>query len=243
VPDAHDPARRHAPMMTTADMALRADPACEAISRRFLAHPQAQHNAFARAWFKLTHRDMGPRTRYLGKLVPAEALIWQHPVPPASHPLVDTADIVALKACVLASDLSVSRPAIRRPRLPVPGRHGDRANLLTLTAPEMTVLVGGLRVLNGNAGGSAHGVTRQPGTLTNDFFVNLFDMRTVWRKSATEACVLEGRDRTSGALKWTGTVADLVFGSNSHLRALAEVHASSDARASSSTTSWRRGPR
>jgi len=356
VPDAHDPARRHAPMMTTADMALRMDPAYEKISRRFLQDPQALHDAFARAWFKLTHRDMGPRARYLGKLVPQEVLIWQDPIPAVDHPLVDAADIAALKAQLLASGLStaqlvatawasaasfrgsdkrggangarirlapqkdwaVNQPAELARVLPVlegvqqvfnaaqtggkrisladlivlggcaaieaaakragqavqvpftpgrmdatqdqtdvasfaalepaadgfrnhvrPGLEGavaelllDRANLLTLTAPEMTVLIGGLRVLGANVGQAAHGVfTARPGTLSNDFFVHLLDMRTVWQPAAATPGVLEGRDRSTGALKWTGTVVDLVFGSNSQLRALAEVYAASDAQA------------
>ena len=359
VPDAHDPTRRHAPMMTTADIALRVDPAFEAISRRFLADPQALRDAFARAWFKLTHRDMGPRARYLGKLVPQEALIWQDPVPAVDHPLIDDHDIAALKAQLLASGLStaqlvgtawasastfrgsdkrggangarirlapqkdwaVNRPvelatvlakieavqatfnapqtsgkkvsmadlivlggcaaveaAARQGGVDVtvpftPGRTDaspeqtdiesfaalepaadgfrnfqgstataaaelmiDRAHLLTLTAPEMTVLVGGLRVLGANVGGEvdspAHGVfTHRPGTLSNDFFVNLLDMRTTWQRQAGTPGVLQGRDSSSGELKWTGTTVDLVFGSNSQLRALAEVHAASDAHA------------
>ncbi len=355
VPDAHDPTRRHAPMMSTADMALRMDPAYEKISRRFLANPQALADAFARAWFKLTHRDMGPRTRYLGPLVPQEALIWQDPIPAVNHPLVDAQDIAMLKAKILASGLSIAQlvttawasastfrgsdkrggangarirlapqrdwevnqpaelarvlqtlEAIRKAfngassggkqvsladlivlggcaaveeaakkaghevKVPFsPGRMDasqeqtdvdsfavleptadgfrnyvrkgqeesaaellvDRANLLTLTAPEMTVLVGGLRALNANVGRSAHDVfTQRPETLTNDFFVNLLDMRTQWQKSATAAGVLEGRDRATGELKWTGSVVDLVFGSNAQLRAVAEVYACSDSR-------------
>ena len=355
VPDAHDPARRHAPMMTTADMALRMDPAYEKISRRFLHNPQEFHDAFARAWYKLTHRDMGPRARYLGKLVPKETLIWQDPIPSVDHVLVDEQDIAGLKAQLLASGLSISQlvstawasaasfrgsdkrggangarirlapqkdwevnqPAELAQVLPkleaiqnafngaqsggkkisladlivlggcaaveaaaqkagvalqvpfAPGRMDasqeqtdvesfavlepvadgfrnhlrkglenataelllDRANLLTLTAPEMTVLVGGLRVLGANVGQAKHGVfTQRAGTLSNDFFVNLLDMATKWQKSATVEGVLEGLDRATGALKWTGTVADLVFGSNSQLRALAEVYASSDAQ-------------
>ncbi|MCL4738850.1 MAG: catalase/peroxidase HPI [Burkholderiaceae bacterium] len=354
IPDAHDPSKRHPPMMTTADLSLRFDPAYEKISRRFHADPQAFADAFARAWFKLTHRDMGPRSRYLGKLVPAEPMIWQDPVPAVDHPLVGDEDIAALKAAVLASGLStaqlvrtawasaatfrgsdkrggangarirlapqkdwaVNDPAelarvievLERVRkdfdagaaggrrisladlivlaggaaieaaakqaghevtVPfVPGRTDasqaqtdvesfavlepladgfrnfarqglegraaellvDKAQLLTLTAPEMTVLVGGMRVLGANAGGSAHGVfTSRPGVLTNDFFVNLLDMGTAWQKSSTDG-VLEGRDRKTGAPRWTGTVADLVFGSNSQLRALAEVYASADAQ-------------
>jgi catalase-peroxidase len=355
VPDAHDATIRHAPMMTTADLALRFDPAYEKISRRFLADPQAFHDAFARAWFKLTHRDMGPRARYLGPLVPQEALIWQDPVPAVDHPLVDADDIAALKAKVLASGLSIAelvstawasassfrgsdkrggangarirlapqkdwqanQPAQLAKVLAVlesiqsefngaatggkkisladlivlagaaaveaaadkagvkttvpfaPGRTDatqeqtdidsfavlepradgfrnyagkglegvaaelliDKAQLLDLSAPEMTALIGGLRVLNANVGQSAHGVfTQRPETLSNDFFVNLLDMRTAWKRSEADANVLEGRDRSTGKLKWTGTVVDLVFGSNSQLRALAEVYAASDAQ-------------
>ncbi|MEO8057311.1 MAG: catalase/peroxidase HPI [Burkholderiales bacterium] len=362
VPDAHDPSQRHAPMMSTADMAMRMDPAYEKISRRFMQNPQEFADAFARAWFKLTHRDMGPIARYLGPLVPKEALIWQDPIPAVDHALVDAKDIAALKAKLLASGLSVSQlvttawasastfrgsdkrggangarvrlapqkdwevnqPAELAKVLQVlegvqkefnaaqtagkkvsladlivlggcaaieaaakqagvaievpfsPGRMDasqeqtdvesfevlepaadafrnyvrkgcegsaselmlDRANLLTLTAPETTVLVGGLRALSV----PGHGVfTKRPGTLTNDFFVNLLDMNTTWQKSASADGVLEGRDRATGALKWTGTVADLVFGSNSQLRALAEVYASSDAQQSfvhDFVTSW-----
>ena len=355
VVDAHDPRKRHQPMMTTADMALRMDPAYETIARGYLADPAAFADAFARAWFKLTHRDMGPRARYLGKLVPAEVLVWQDPVPAVDHALVDAQDVAALKAQVLAAGLTVPQLvrtawasastfrgsdkrggangarirlapqkdwAVNQPDelarvLPVleaiqqrfnaaqaggkrisladlivlaggaaveaaakaagmpiavpfhpgrtdatqdqtdveafavlepvgdgfrnhqvPGLQGaaerlvDRANLLTLTAPELTVLVGGLRVLNANAGQTAHGVfTHRPGVLSNDFFVNLLDMGTVWSASATDPAVLQGRDRASGALKWTGTVVDLVFGSNAQLRALAEVYGSSDGQA------------
>ena len=352
VPDAHDPAKRHSPMMTTADMALRIDPAYEKISRRFMADPQAFADAFARAWFKLTHRDMGPRARYLGPLVPAEQLIWQDPIPELDHPLVDEHDVALLKRTVLMSGLApaqlvaaawasastfrggdkrggangarirlapqkdweANQPAqlaqvldtlegirssfnatqvgdkkisladlivlagnaavesaagkagqqVEVPFVPgrmdasqsqtdvasfeplepradgfrnyaQPGLEGhvaellvDKAQLLTLTAPEMTVLVGGLRVLDVNVGHTAHGVfTKRPGTLSNDFFVNLLDMGTRWEKSTTEG-VLEGRDRQTGALKWTGTVADLVFGSNSQLRAIAEVYGAAD---------------
>ncbi len=355
VPDAHDANKRHAPMMTTADMAMRMDPAYEKISRRFMANPQEFADAFARAWYKLTHRDMGPRARYLGKLVPAEVLVWQDPIPAVDHTLVDAQDIATLKQQLLASGLStaqlvatawasastfrgsdkrggangarvrlapqkdwpVNQPAELGKVLPVlegiqqkfnasqtsgkkvsladmivlggsaaveaaakkagvdvtvpfsagrmdtsqaqtdvesfaaleptadgfrnylrPGHEDfaaelllDKANLLTLTAPEMTVLVGGLRVLNANFGQAQHGVfTQQPETLTNDYFVNLLDMRTTWQKSATAAGVLEGRDRATGSIKWTGTVVDLVFGSNSQLRAIAEVYASSDAK-------------
>jgi catalase-peroxidase len=356
VPDAHDPSKKHATFMMTTDLALKVDPSYAKISRHFYEHPDEFADAFAKAWFKLTHRDMGPIARYLGPLVPAEALPWQDPIPARDHDLIDDADIAALKAAVMASGLSISQlvttawasaatfrgtdkrggangarvrlapqkdwdvngpaelarvltkleaiqgafnaarsggkkvsladlivlagsaaieEAAKRAghdvRVPfAPGRtdasqaqtdvHSfavlepaadgfrnyirmghegvaaellvDRANLMTLTAPEMTVLIGGLRVLNANAGQSKHGVfTNRPGTLTNDFFVNLLDMNTVWRKSATVDGVLEGSDRASGALKWTGTVVDLVFGSNSQLRALAEVYASGDAQA------------
>ncbi|XOV90093.1 MAG: catalase/peroxidase HPI [Pseudomonadota bacterium] len=355
VPDAHNPAKRHAPMMATTDIALRADPAYEKISRRFLENPDEFADAFARAWFKLTHRDMGPVARYLGPLVPAETLIWQDPIPAVDHPLVDDADIAALKAAVLASGLPLSRlvstawasaatfrgsdkrggangarirlapqkdwesnePAELAKVLDVlatiaqdfnasatggkrismadlivlagcaaveaaaraagsditvpftPGRMDasqeetdvdsmahlepvadgfrnyckpglassmaerlvDKASLLTLTAPEMTVLVGGMRALNANQGGVRHGVfTDRPGTLTNDFFTNLLDMGTRWEKSADADDVLEGRDRISGELKFTATVVDLVFGSNSQLRAIAEVYACADAK-------------
>jgi len=355
VPDAHTPGVFHQPMMTTADMAMRMDPAYEKISRDFLANPAKFADAFARAWFKLTHRDMGPRVRYLGKFVPAEELIWQDPVPAVDHPLVDANDVAALKAKVLASGLTIpqlvstawasastfrgsdkrggangarirlapqkdweaNQPAqlakvlgilegIKRDfdasasggkkvsladliviagnaaveaaakkgghDVTVPFSSGrtdateaqtdadsfaplepkvdgfrnyaakgfegseaemliDRANLLTLSAPEMTVLVGGLRALDANVGGAKHGVfTQRPGTLSNDFFVNLLDMRTKWKRSETNTHVIEGRDRSSGELKWTGTVSDLVFGSNSQLRALAEVYAAYDAQ-------------
>jgi catalase-peroxidase len=357
IPDAHDPSRKHPPMMTTADMSLRMDPVYEKISRRFHKDPQAFADAFARAWYKLTHRDMGPRARYLGKLVPKEELIWQDPVPPVDHPLVNAQDIAALKAKVLASGLTVSQLvstawasastfrgsdkrggangarirlapqkewAVNQPTalakvlktlegiqkefnaaqggsrgrkisladlivlagnaaveaaakkaghdvtVPfAPGRTDatqdqtdvesfavlepradgfrnyarkglegaaaelllDKAQLLTLSAPEMTVLIGGLRVLGANTGGSKHGVfTSRPETLSTDFFVNLLDMGTQWQKSATTDGVLEGRDRKTGKVKWTATVADLVFGSNSQLRALAEVYASGDAQ-------------
>jgi catalase-peroxidase len=355
VVDAHDPNKRHAPMMSTADLALRADPAYEKISRRFMQNPVEFADAFARAWYKLTHRDMGPIARYLGPLVPKEELIWQDPVPAVDHKLVDEQDIAALKAKLLASGLSISQlvttawasaatfrgsdkrggangarirlapqkgweannpaelanvlqklEAIQKEfngaqsggkkisladlivlggsaaveaaakkagqdiTVPFsPGRMDatqeqtdvdsfavleptadgfrnyvrkglegssaelllDRANLMTLTAPEMTVLIGGMRALNANAGQSKHGVfTKRPETLSNDFFVNLLDMNTKWQKSATEG-VLEGRDRKTGEIKWTGTVVDLVFGSNSQLRALAEVYACSDSQA------------
>jgi catalase-peroxidase len=378
VPDAHDASKRHAPIMSTADLALRTDPAYEKISRRFHQNPQELADAFARAWYKLTHRDMGPLSRYLGALVPNEELIWQDPVPAANYELIGEQDIAALKDKILASGLSISQlvttawasaatfrgsdkrggangarirlapqkfwevnqptelakvldklEAIQKEfltggkivsladlivlggcaaveasakkaghevKVPFsPGRTDatqeqtdvdsfavleptadgfrnyirtghegvsaelliDRANLMTLTSPEMTVLIGGMRVLNANFGQTKHGVfTKQPETLTNDFFVNLLDMNTKWQKSTSGALqednqettglidmndklqkpsssvgVLEGRDRKTGALKWTGTVVDLVFGSNSQLRAIAEVYATSDAQA------------
>jgi catalase-peroxidase len=358
VPDAHDKNLRHAPMMSTADMALRTDPAYEKISRRFMANPQEFADAFARAWFKLTHRDMGPRARYLGPLVPSEVLIWQDPVPALDHALIDAQDVATLKARILASGLSLtelvstawasastfrasdkrggangarirlspqkdwqanqpaqlakvlrelemiqaefnSKSGAKRVSIAdlivlggcaaieaaakkaghdfvvpfTPGRTDatqahtdvasfavlepaadgfrnyarrglgekaaelliDRACLLSLTAPEMTVLIGGLRAMGVTAPGTQHGVfTKRPGTLSNDFFVNLLDMSTKWERSRTHEGVLEGRDRASAHTNgvhtmWTGTIADLVFGSNSQLRALAEVYASSDA--------------
>jgi len=363
VPDAHDPSKRHAPSMLTTDLALRFDSAYEKISRRFYEHPEQFADAFARAWFKLTHRDMGPHPRYLGPLVPKETLIWQDPIPAVDHVLISDNDIAALKAKILASGLSISQlvttawasaasfrgsdkrggangarirltpqkdwevnqpaelskvlqklEAIQKDfnasqtngnkgkkvsladlivlggnaavgeaakkagydvKIPFsPGRtdasqeqtdvHSfavmepvsdgfrnylrsgqvlsaeefllDRAQLLTLTAPEMTVLVGGLRVLNANVGQAKHGVfTTQPETLTNDFFVNLLDMNTTWQPSSSVEGVsqglYEGRDRKSGNPKWTGTRVDLLFGSHSQLRALAEVYASNDSKA------------
>jgi catalase-peroxidase len=354
IPDAYDALKRHTPTMLTTDLSLRLDPEYEKISRRFLAHPEQLADAFARAWFKLTHRDMGPISRYLGPLVPKEELIWQDPVPAVNHPLVNEHDIETLKAEILRSGLSISQlvtaawasaasfrgsdkrggangarirlapqkdwevnqPAELTKVLSVlegiqkkfnasqssrkvsladlivlagsaavesaakkaghavnvpfaPGRTDalqvqtdvasfavlepladgfrnyvrkglegctaelllDKAQLLTLTAPEMTALIGGLRVLGGNYGQSKLGVfTKRPETLTNDFFVNLLDMGTKWQKSEKSEGVLEGRDRKTGQLKWEATVADLIFGSNSQLRALAEVYASSDAQ-------------
>ena len=355
VPDAHDPTRRHAPMMATTDIAMRADPAYEKVSRHFHANPDAFADAFARAWYKLTHRDMGPRPRYLGPEVPAEVLLWQDPIPEVDHPLVDAADIAALKARTLASGLSIAdlvstawasastfrgsdkrggangarirlapqkdwevnqpvrlanvlrtletiqgafngeqaggkkvsladliviagaagveqaaKNAGHHVDVPVtPGRmdasqeqtdtHSfaalepaadgfrnylkptfggspektlvDRAQLLTLTAPEMTVLVGGLRVLNTNADQSNHGVfTTRKDALTNDFFVSLLDMGTTWKRAASGGGAYDGVDRLTGELKWTGTRVDLLFGSNSQLRALAEVFASDDSQ-------------
>jgi catalase-peroxidase len=354
IPDAHDPSKKRLPTMLTTDLSLRFDPAYEKISRRFLANPDQFADAFARAWFKLTHRDMGPRTRYLGPEVPKEELIWQDPIPAVNHKLIGAKEIALLKAEILASGLSVSelvstawaaastfRGSDKRggangarirlapqkdwevnqpPQLAkvlktlegiqsafngaqsdgkkvsladlivlsgcagveqatknaghnvtvpfTPGRMDasaeqtevesfavlepiadgfrnylkgkysipaesllvDKAQLLTLTAPEMTVLVGGMRVLKTNFGGAQHGVfTRRPEALTNDFFVNLLDMGTEWKPVSPDADVFEGRDRKTGAVKWTGSRVDLVFGSHSQLRALAEVYGSSDA--------------
>jgi catalase-peroxidase len=358
MPDAHDPSKRHAPSMLTTDLSLRLDPAYEKISRRFYEHPDQFADAFARAWFKLTHRDMGPIVRYLGPLVPKETLPWQDPIPAVNHPLIGEQDIAALKAKILASGLSISQLvstawasastfrgsdkrggangarirlspqkdwAVNQPaelakvlqklegiqkefnasasggkkvsladlivlggsaaiekaakagghdvKVPfTPGRMDasqehtdvesfealepkadgfrnyvngkqrvsaeqllvDRAQLLKLTAPEMTVLVGGLRVLGANTGKSAHGVfTKRPETLTNDFFVNLLDMGTEWKPSGESngsGTVYEGRDRKTNEVKWTGTRVDLIFGSHSHLRAFAEVYASADSK-------------
>ena len=355
VPDAHDPSKRHAPAMLTTDLALRMDPAYEKVSRRFHEHPDDFADAFARAWFKLTHRDMGPRVRYLGPDVPAEELVWQDPIPAVDHPLIDAADIRALKARTLASGLSVAELVstawasastfrgsdkrggangarirlapqrdweVNQPtqlarvlktlegvraefdaaqtdgkrvsmadliviagsaaveqaaknggheiEVPVtPGRMDasqeqtdpttfapleprtdgfrnffraettdsperrlvDRAQLLTLSAPEMTILLGGLRVLNVNVDQSQHGVfTKRPETLTNDFFVNLLAMNTTWRRTAGDRDVFESVDRATGEVKWTGTRVDLLFGANSQLRAVAEVFASDDSQ-------------
>jgi catalase-peroxidase len=355
VPDAHDPAKRHPPMMTTADLSLRLDPIYEPIARRFRSDPKAFSDAFARAWFKLTHRDMGPRARYLGPEVPPEELIWQDPIPAVDHELISAKDIAALKSKVLVSGLTVAQLVaaawasastfrgsdkrggangarirlapqkdweVNQPaQLQVvlrtlegiqkdfnktqsggkkvsladmivlagcagveqaakaaghevtvpftPGRMDalpeqtdaasfavlepvadgfrnylktkfavpaeellvDRAQLLTLTAPEMTVLLGGLRVLGTNVGASPHGVfTQRPGVLTNDFFVNLLEMATVWKPLSDDKDVFEGLDRATGKLKWTATRADLIFGSNAQLRAVAEVYACDDAR-------------
>ena len=355
IPDAHDPSKKHKPTMLTTDLSLRFDPVYEKISRRFLENPQAFAEAFARAWFKLTHRDMGPRSRYLGPEVPKEELIWQDPVPAVDHPLIDDTDVATLKAKVRAAGLSVSEligtawasastfrggdkrggangarirliPAkdwevnqplqlakvlkvlegirsefnnganggkkisladlivlagdagveqaakaaghnvtvpftpgrtdasqeqtdiaayevleplsdgfrnYQKTGLPLPAEVAliDKAQLLTLTAPELTVLIGGMRMLNTNVGQSTHGVfTKQPETLTNDFFINLLDMGTTWKATSDAQDVFEGRDRKTGDVKWTATRADLVFGSSSVLRALAEVYASSDAK-------------
>jgi catalase-peroxidase len=354
VPDAHDPSKRHAPMMATTDIAMKTDPAYLAISQYFHANPDKFADAFARAWYKLTHRDMGPRARYLGPLVPAEELLWQDPIPEVTHPLIDAGDIAALKGRILASGLSVSelvstawasastfrgsdkrggangarirlapqkdwevnepaklsgvlsklegiqaefnaaqsggkrvsladlivlgggaaieqaaKAAGQAVEVPfTPGRADasqeqtdvesfavmepqadgfrnylkgdytispeelliDRAQLLMLTAPEMTVLVGGLRALDASFGDARHGVfTDRPGALTTDFFVNLLDMGTMWKATSEAEELFEGRDRATGEVKWTGTRVDLVFGSNSQLRALAEVYACSDA--------------
>jgi catalase-peroxidase len=355
VPDAHDPSKRHAPMMTTADMAMKMDPIYEPIARRFLANPDQLAEAFAKAWFKLIHRDMGPRSRYLGPEVPAAEFLWQDPVPAVSHPLIDEQDIAVLKGKILASGLTVSqlvstawasastfrgsdmrggangarirlapqkdwevnqptqlatvlrtleaiqqefnnsqsggkrvsladlivlggcagveqaaRNAGREVKVPFkPGRTDasqeqtdmdsfavlelkadgfrnylksghplsaeellvDRSQLLTLTAPEMTVLIGGMRVLNTNFGQTQHGVfTQRPETLTNDFFVNLLDLGTTWRATSDAQELFEGRDRKTSELKWTGTRVDLIFGSNSQLRALAEVYGCADSQ-------------
>ena len=355
IPDAHDPSIRHAPQMATTDIALRVDPAYAAISKRFHENPDQFADAFARAWYKLTHRDMGPRVRYLGSDVPAEVLLWQDPIPAAAHTAIDQGDVSALKAQILASGLSISHLvstawasaatfrgsdkrggangarirlapqkdwAVNQPvqlasvlgtlegiqtafnagqtgakrvsladliviggaaaveqaaknaghamEVPVsPGRTDaaqaqtdvesfavlepaadgfrnhlntayavsaeemlvDRAQLLTLTAPEMTVLVGGMRVLNANVGQSQNGVfTTRPESLTNDFFVNLLDMSTAWTPAPDSEGVFLGQDRTTGALKWTGTRVDLIFGSNSQLRAIAEVYACDDSQ-------------
>jgi len=355
VPGAHDPSKRHAPIMTTADMAMRMDPIYEKISRRLHKNPEEFADAFARAWFKLTHRDMGPRSRYLGPEVPAEELIWQDPLPAVNHKLIDEQDVAALKGKILASGLSISqlvstawasastfrgsdkrggangarirlapqkdwevnqvaqlktvlqtlekiqqefnskqsggkkvsladlivlggcagveqaaKKAGHEVNVPfTPGRTDalqeqtdvesfsvlepeadgfrnylktkysvspeemllDKAQLLTLTAPEMTVLVGGMRVLNTNLGKSQHGVfTKRPETLTNDFFVNLLDMSTTWKAISKDQDVFEGRDRTTGKVKWTATRVDLIFGSNSQLRALAEVYGCKDSQ-------------
>ena len=355
IPDAADPTKRHLPTMLTTDLSLKFDPAYEKISRRFYENPDQFADAFARAWFKLTHRDMGPRSRYLGPDVPSEVLIWQDPIPSVDHPLIGEAEIANLKSRILGSGLKISqlvttawasaatfrgsdkrggangarirlapqkdwevnqpaelsktlqaltkiqqefngaqsggkkvsladlivlggcaaveeaaKKAGHEVKIPfAPGRMDasqeqtdvssfavlepaadgfrnyvkkgaenftadlliDRANLLALTAPEMTVLIGGLRALNANFDHSEYGVfTKRPETLTNDFFVNLLDMGTKWQKSASSPGVLEGRDRKTGELKWTGTIADLVFGSNSQLRALAEVYASADSQ-------------
>ena len=356
VVDAHDPAKKHPPVMTTADLSLRFDPAYEKIARHFLAHPDEFADAYARAWFKLTHRDMGPKVNYLGPEVPAEDLIWQDPLPAVQHPLIDAQDIAELKARILASGLSVSalvgvawasastfrgsdkrggangarirlapqkdweanqptqlaqvlsvlegiqkafnagaaggkqvsladlivlggcaaveaaaQAAGHAVQVPfAPGRSDataeqtdaesfavlepladgfrnyqktsyrmrpeellvDKAQLLTLSAPEMTVLVGGLRVLGANTGGSQHGVfTRRVGQLSNDFFVHLTDMGVVWAPTDASAQTFEARDRKSGAVQWTGTRVDLVFGSNAQLRAIAEVYAQDDNQA------------
>jgi catalase-peroxidase len=356
VPDAHNPAKRISPNMLTTDLALRVDPAYEKISRRFLEHPDQFADAFARAWFKLTHRDMGPRVRYLGPEVPSEQLLWQDPIPALDHKLIEEKDITALKAKILAAGLTVAElvstawgsastfrgsdkrggangarirlspqkdwqvnepaklakvlkslegiqgefnksqtdgkrvsladlivlggcagveEAAKKAGHPItvpfaPGRMDasqeqtdvesfavlepvadgfrnyqqaklpasaeelllDRAQLLTLTAPEMTVLIGGMRALGANAGGVKHGVlTTRPGTLTNDFFVNLLDMRTTWKATSDAKDVFEARDAGTGKLEWTGTRVDLVFGSNAELRALAEVYGSADAQA------------
>jgi catalase-peroxidase len=353
--DAHDPSKKHRPMMTTADLSLKFDPVYNKIGRRYLENPEEFADAFARAWFKLTHRDMGPRSRYLGPEVPEEDLIWQDPIPPVDHELIGERDISNLKEKILATDLTIpqlvstawasaftfrgsdnrggangarirfapqkdwevnqpdqlnsvletlkgiqtefnseqsgdkkvsladlivlggcvgveqaAKKADYQVTVPfTPGRTDalqeqtdidafavlepkadgfrnyqkakyavcpeelliDKAQLLTLTAPEMTVLMGGMRVLNANFGESQHGVfTEKPETLTNDFFVNLLDMSTVWKPTSEDEDVFEGRDRESGELKWTATRVDLIFGANSQLRALSEVYACEDSQ-------------
>src|SRR5207248_1595314 len=257
--------------MLTTDLALRFDPAYEKISRRFYDHPDQLADAFARAWLKLTHRDMGPIVRYRGKLVPQEMLIWQDPIPAVHHPLIgepDIADLIvlggsaAIEKAAKDAGLTVTVPfmpgrmdasqeqtdaasfAPLEPRADgfrnyISGKRQfmrpeealvDRAQLMTLTAPEMTLLVGGLRVLGANAGNLKHGVfTKKPETLTNDFFVNLLDMSTEWQPAGSDG-EYEGRDRKTKAVKWTGTRVDLIFGSHSQLRALAEVYGSDDAK-------------
>jgi len=221
--------------MLTTDLSLRFDPAYETISRRFLANPDQFAEAFARALFKLRHRDMGPRARYLGPEVPAEELIWQDPIPAVNHKLVDAQDIASLKGKLLASGLSLSELVSTAWASASTFRGSDKrggANgaRIRLTAAEMTVLVGGMRVLKTNFRGAQHGVfTKRPEALTNDFFVNLLDMGTEWKAVSKDADLFEGRDRKTGAIKWTGTRIDLIFGSNSQLRALAEVYGSSDA--------------
>jgi catalase-peroxidase len=356
VPDAHDPAKRHAPIMFTTDLSLKFDPSYREISKRFLENPKEFELAFAKAWFKLTHRDMGPRSRYLGDEIPAEVLIWQDPLPAVDHKLIDSGDIARLKSEILDSGLTTSelvraawasastfrgtdmRGGANGARIRLapqkawevnnpdelakvltsleniqkdfndsqadgkkvsladlivlggaaaiemaasnaghnvqvaftpgrtdasqdmtdvasfavlqPGADGfrnyfgegnyrtpadmmvDKANLLNLTAPEMTALIGGMRALNANAGQAKHGVfTARPGTLSNDYFVNLLDMSTKWSKSSTAEGVYEGRDRSTGELKWTATPVDLMFGSSSELRAIAEVYAEANAEA------------
>jgi catalase-peroxidase len=291
VPDAHDPSKTHAPIMFTTDLALRMDPIYGPISKRFHENPEEFADAFAKAWYKLTHRDMGPLTRCLGPLVPAEPQLWQDPIPDVTHELIGEQEIAALKGKILASGLSISKmvsladvivlggcAAVEQAaknaghdvQVPFsPGRADasqeqtdedsfaalertadgfrnhfgsgqrrsaeellvDRAQMLTLTAPQMTVLVGGMRVLNANVGQSELGVfTKRPETLTHDFFVNLLDMNTEWQKSDKCEHFYEGRDLGTGELKWMGTAVDLVFGSNSQLRAIAEVYACDDSQ-------------
>src|SRR5205807_1491504 len=266
IPDPYDKSKKHVPTMLTTDLSLRMDPAYEKISRRFYEHPDQLADAFARAWFKLTHRDMGPIHRYLGPLVPKEILIWQDPIPVVDHPLINEQDIAALKAKILASGLSVSQlvstawaaASTFRGSDKRGGANGARIRLAPqkdwevnqpaelakvvakleaiqkefnasqsrkkVSLADLMVLVGGLRVLGANAGHSTHGVfTERPETLTNDFFVNLLDMRIEWQPSAKTEGVYEGRDRKTKDLKWSGTRVDLIFGSHSQLRALAEV--------------------
>jgi catalase (peroxidase I) len=240
IPDAHVPGKKHKPTMLTTDLTLRMDPAFEKISRRFRDNPQAFAEAFARAWFKLTHRDLGPKARYLGPEVPKEDLLWQDPLPRAAGIAVEVpftpGRVDAAQEQTDVESFAVLEPVADGFRnycgaaagVPVEHLLVDKAQQLTLTAPELTVLVGGLRVLGANAGGSPHGVlTDRPGVLSTDFFTHLLDMGTQWKPAGG---AYEGRDRRTGALKWTATRADLVFGANSVLRALAEVYASADAK-------------
>src|SRR5438477_30941 len=248
IPDAHDPSKRRVPSMLTTDLSLRFDPAYEKISRRFYEHPDQFADAFARAWFKLTHRDMGPIARYRGPLVPKEILIWQDPIPAVDHPLIGEQDVKVpftpgrMDASPEQTDVESFAPLEPRAdgfRNYLSAKHQfmlpeealvDRAQLLMLTGPEMTVLVGGLRVLGANVGQSKHGVfTKKPETLTNDFFVNLLDMSTQWQPAGSDD-VYEGRDRKTNQLKWTGTRVDLIFGSHSQLRAFAEVYGCADSK-------------
>src|SRR5438552_1752668 len=241
VPDAHDPSKRHAPMMLTTDLALKMDPIYAPIAKRFHENPDQLAEAFAKAWYKLLHRDMGPVSRYLGPWVP-EPQLWQDPVPAVDHELIGEQDIAALKSKILASGLSISQLVSTAwaaaanfrgtgEKLSPETLLVERAFMLNLSAPEMTVLIGGMRALNANFHQAPHGVfTDRPETLTNDFFVNLLDMSTEWKASASDENVYEGRDRVTGEVKWTGTAVDLVFGSNSQLRAISEVYACDDSK-------------
>jgi catalase-peroxidase len=259
VPDAHDPAKRHAPMMFTTDIAVKQDPVFNRIAQRFRQNPAEFADAFARAWFKLTHRDMGPRGRYIGADVPSQAFTWQDPLPAAHSAPISAAQAARLKSRILATGLGTSELvrtawapeqtdaesfavleptadgfrnyySSKSPFSPVDALV-ERATLLNLTVPEMTVLLGGMRSLSANTGNSNYGVlTDKPGNLSNDFFVNLLSMSTQWKKSTEMQGIYEGLDRSSGQLKWKATPVDLVFGSNSELRAVAEVYAANDGR-------------